>query len=68
MNGCIFSGMNLKKQNKISTPFKKWTKAELIFHFLHFFCHFLPLLLKGGKVFAHRGKRNLFIFKGLVNM
>jgi len=49
MNGIIFSGMNLKEQNKISTPFKKWIKVELVFHFLPLFFQFLPSFLNDVK-------------------
>ena len=49
MNGIIFSGMNLKEQNKISTPFKKWIKVELVFHFLPLFLQFFPSFLKEAK-------------------
>jgi len=49
MNGIIFSGMNLKEQNKISTPFKKWIKVELVFHILPLFFQFLPSFLNDVK-------------------
>jgi len=68
MNDFIFAGLNLEKENQISTPFKKWTRAELVFHFFHFLFHIFPHVLKGGKIFTDRGRKNLLIFKGLVNM
>jgi len=49
MNDLIFAGLKLEKENQISTPFKKWIRAELIFHFFHFFSHIFPHGLNGGK-------------------
>ncbi len=66
MNDFIFAGADFGKENQI-TPFEKGTGAELIFHFIHFFCHIFPHLLKRENVFANRGKRKPFIFKGLVD-
>jgi hypothetical protein len=67
MNDFIFAGTNFGKENQITTPFEKGTGAELIFHFIHFFCYIFPNLLKGENVFANRCKRKSFIFKGLVD-
>jgi hypothetical protein len=41
--------MNLKKQNKISTPFRKWIRVELVFHFLPLFFQFFPSFLNDVK-------------------
>jgi len=45
MNDFIFAGKNLRKESQISTSFKERIKAELDFHFFHFFFHIFPRLL-----------------------
>jgi len=59
MKSFIFSKMNLKKQNKISTPFRKWIRVELVFHFLPLFCNFFPLFLKEAKNALPIGTREI---------
>jgi hypothetical protein len=42
MAGLLLSRMESEEQKEISTPFKKWTKVELLFHFFPIFFHFVP--------------------------
>jgi hypothetical protein len=45
--GFILNGNNLEGQNGISTPFRKRTPVELLFHFFPFLFYFFPYLSKG---------------------
>jgi len=49
MNDFFFLGMNLKKENQISTSLRKWIGRELIFHFIHYLFHIFTHLCKRGK-------------------
>ena len=42
MAGLLLSRMESEEQNESSTPFKKRTKVELLFHFFPLFFHFVP--------------------------
>jgi len=63
MNDLIFAGLKLEKENQISTPFKKWIRAELIFHFFHFFFHIFPHGLNGGKNIYQSGQKKSVHFQ-----
>jgi hypothetical protein len=63
MNSVIFAGLSLGKENQISTPFKKWIKAEFIFHFFHFFFHIFPHRLNGGENIYPSGQEKCVYFQ-----
>jgi hypothetical protein len=62
MNGFVFTGANLKKENQIAAFFKKWVGWEVVFHFFHLVFHFLPHLLKGEKNICHLRQKKSYFF------
>jgi hypothetical protein len=63
MNDLIFAGLSLEKENQISTSFRKWIKAEPVFHFFHFFFHIFPHRLNGGKNIYPSGEEKCVHFQ-----